>query len=242
MKRQGLISVGVLNLLLLVGGLTPVFSEEAVLPNEAKGLLAKAAGWESYRTTFTLEAKEADGKLFKLQGTILYKKPAHRRLEIHEGEAKENTQLLVSDGKTEWQYYPQSAVVYRITTPPEPPGPHRPFSEAKPETVRFMKRVEGGPEVLLRFEGQPLPASVEGAPVPVKQIRVDVAEKDGLLRRMVLLDEKGQEVLTQEYSQVEVNVPIADDQFIFTLPEGVAVMDLPPAGANQPAQPKEETK
>ena len=225
MERLKLVSVGLINLILLIKPVTPVFSEEVALPSESKELSAKAAGWESYKAAFTLEAKEADGKLFKLEGKLLYKRPAHRRLEIREGEAQGNTQLLVSDGKTEWQYYPSSAVVYRMSNPPEPPGPHRPFSESKPETLRFVKRVQGGPEVLLRFEGEPLSASVEGAPVPVKSIRVDIAEKDGLLREMALLDEKGQEVLIQRYSQVEVNVPIADDQFIFTPPEGVAVME-----------------
>ncbi len=240
MSRRNLNPIAVFNLvfLMIIGYVPTAFSEESALPDQAKEVVARASGWESYKASFTLEVKEEDGKPFKVQGTLLYKKPAYRRLEVHEGEAQNSTQLLVSDGKTEWQYYPQNRVVYRLTNPPESPAPHRPFSEAKLETIRFVKRLEGGPEVLLRFEGEPLPAlaALEGAPAPVKGIRVDVAEKDGLLREMVLLDEKGEKILTHRYSQVEVNLPIADDQFIFTPPEGVAVMDFPPAETTPPAR------
>jgi len=203
--------------------------EEPVLPKEAKEALAKASSLQSYKTSFTLEAKEENGKLFTLKGTLLYRRPGQRRLEIREGEAKENTQLLVSDGKVEWQYYPQSAAVYRINNPPEAPGPHRPFLEVQAESVQFVKRLEGEGDPLLRFEADPQPASVEGSPVPVKKVRLDIGEKDGMLREMVMLDEKGEPVLTQRFTDLEVNISPSDDQFRFTPPQGVSVMEMPAA-------------
>ena len=219
---------GVLVLILSAGSPASVFSAEQALPKEAQDLLAKASSWQSYKANFALEAKEESGKPFILRGALIYRQPGQRRLEIREGEAKENTQLLISDGKVEWQYYPQSAAIYRINNPPEAPGPHRPFSEVKVETVQFVKRVEKNGDPLLRFEADPQPASVQGSPIPVKKVRLDIGEKDGMLREMVMLDEKGEPVLTQQFTDVEVNVSPSDDQFSFTPPQGVPVTEMPP--------------
>ena len=227
----------ILILILSAGVPATALPAEPVLPKEAKEALAKTSALQSYKASFVLEAKEEDGKLFTLKGTLLYRQPGHRRLEIREGDAKENTQLLVSDGKVEGQYHPKSAAVYRINNPPEAPGPHRPFSEVKAESVQFVKRVETDGDPVLRFEADPQPASVEGSPIPVKKVRLDVGEKDGMLREMVMLDEKGEPVLTQRFADLEVNVPLADDQFSFTPPEGVSVMEMPPPGA-QPQTPE----
>ncbi len=206
----------------------PVFPEVGSLPEEARQALEKAASWKSYKASFSLDAKEEEGKTFLLHGTMIYRSPGQRRLEIREGDAKETTQLLVSDGQVEWQYYPKNHAAYRINHPPDPPGPHRPFEEVKPGSLRFAQRVEG-PEPLLRFEGDPQPKSVEGSPVPIRQVRLDVSEKDGLLRELVLLDEQGNAALTQKFTEVELDVPVSDSQFVLTLPEGVSVTEIPPA-------------
>ncbi len=207
---------------------TPAWCEEA-LPKEAKAAAEKAAGWESYKTDFSLETQEENGEDFSLKGTLIYRKPGQRHLEIREGEAVENTQMLVSDGSVEWQYYPKGNVAYRIDNPPEAPGPHRPFTDVKPETVRFVKKVEGSEGPLLRFEAAPRPESVQGSPVPVKKVRLDLSEEDGMLREMVMLDEKDKTVLTQRFTGMDRNVEISEDQFKFTAPEGVSIMQMPPA-------------
>lgn len=223
--------IRLVGLIALLGIPSPAFTQEAPadLPPEAQQAVQKAAQWDSYKASFNLEAKEEDGRTFLLNGTLQFQKPSKRRLEIQEGDNKESRQLLVSDGNVEWQYYPQGAMVYRVNQPPEPPGPHRPFSEAKPETLRFVERTQEEGEELLRFEGEPKPSTVEGAPVTVTKIALAVSEKDGLLREMALLDDKGQPLLTHRYRHIEVNVKIPEDQFAFTPPEGVAVMELPPA-------------
>lgn len=207
----------------------PALAEEGVLSKEARAALQKAEGWKSYKTDFSLETQEENGESFSLRGTLIYRKPGQRHLQIREGEATENTQMLISDGAVEWQYYPKGSVAYRIENPPEAPGPHRPFTDVRPETVRFVKRVEGPGGPLLRFEAQPRPESAEGAPIPVKKVRLDLSEGDGMLREMVMLDEKDQPVLTQRFTGLELNVEIPEDQFKFTVPEGVSVMQIPPA-------------
>ncbi|GEM_PF-3429177 len=206
---------------------SPAWCEEGGLPKEAQQAVEKALSWPSYKTDFALDTQEEDGTSFTLRGTLTYRKPGQRRLEIREGEATETTQTLVSDGKVEWQYYPKANMVYQIDNPPEAPGPHRPFNDVKPETVRFVKKVEGADGGLLRFEAEPRPQSVEGSPVPVKTVRLDLSEKDGLLREMVMLDDKGEPVLTQRFTGLETGVTVPDGQFQFKAPEGVTVTQLP---------------
>ncbi len=202
-------------------------AEEPPLPKEAKEVLRKAAALESYRAKFLLEAKEEDGQTFYLRGTLLYQKPQRRRLEIYQGDAEQPSQILVADGTVEWQHYPQSGTVYRVLNPPPPPGPHRPFAEVQPGTLRFIQWVEEGGERRLRFEAEPLPSMKEGAPVSVRKLEIEVGERDGLARRLQLLDAQGQPVLTQNFTQVEVNLDLEQNQFLFVPQEGMTVMDLP---------------
>ena len=227
MKETGVRVLGIGLLLVSVFSAGPVRAKEVALSREAKAAAEKALSWNSYKTDFALDTKEENGAVFLLRGTLVYRKPGQRRLQIREGEATQDTQTLVSDGKVEWQYYPKSNVVYRIDNPPEAPGPHRPFTDVKPETVRFVRKVEGPEWALLRFEAEPRPQSVEGSPVPVKTVRLDLSEKDGMLREMVLLDALGEVVLTQRFTGMEVDVTLQDNQFQFTVPEGVSVTQLP---------------
>lgn len=213
---------------LIVAGAGRASAEEG-LPPEAAQAAAKTAGWSGYRANFVLEAAEEDGNLFVLRGTMLFKKPDQRRLEIQEENAPDLTQLLVSDGKTEWQYYPQEKTAYRIKNPPQPPGPHQPFSEAAEGSVKFLQ-AQGG---LLQFEADPRPAAVEASPVPIKKLRLDIAEEDGILRQMVMLGENGETVLTQRFTDVEVNPSLPASQFRFTVPEGAKVTDVPAPQAQQ---------
>ena len=201
--------------------------EEPALPPEAREILQKLAGIQSYKVRFSMEAKEPDGKLFQLEGTFLYQAPNSRRLEIHRPESKEEPQLLVSDGKVEWQYDPEAGTVYRLLNPKEAPGPHRPFSEAKGGTVRFVGRQTDEAGEFLRFEAEPIPESVSGSPIPVQKIQIDVDSKNGLMRQLILLGAGGDAVMTQRFSDPQVNVPVSGKQFTFVPQQGMAVVDLP---------------
>lgn len=217
---------GAIFLSTLFAHVSPLFCAEE-LPSEAQPLAQKTVGVTSYRARFTLEAQEEGGKLFQLEGTLLFRMPNQRRLEIRPSGSKEEPQWVVSDGQVEWQSYPQGGVVYRVVNPPPAPGPHRPFSEALPGTLKFIGPQQTAEGTLLRFEGKPLPKSVDGAPIPVEKIRIDVAEKDGLARELSLLDAKGDAVMTQKFFEVQLNVPASDKEFTYTPSKGVAVMDVP---------------
>ena len=205
------------------------------MPKEAQDLSAKAAALKSYRARFTLEAKEQTGEPVQMKGTLLFEQPNRRRLELQAGGSKDLSQLLVSDGKIEWQYDEADHLVQKVTSPPEAPGPHRAFAEVQKDSLRFVERVGVSPDVRLRFEGAPLPAVVEGSPVPIEKLRIDVGEQDGLVRELMLLDSKGEAVLTQHYQEVEVNVPIPEGSFAFTPPPGTRVVE-PEAPSPKPEE------
>lgn len=202
-----------------------VFAEEPVpLPKEAQELAAKAAALKSYRTQFTLEAQEESGEKVRLEGTLLFQRPNQRRLELRLVGSSEVHQILVSDGKVEWQYDPAEKRVYRLANAPEVPGPHRPFAEGA--QFRFVERRGDGPEAQIRFEGVPLSAITRDSPVPIQTLRVDVGEQDGLVRELSLLDNKNQAVLSQRYHHVETNAVFPVGSFTFAPPAGTTIEDL----------------
>ncbi len=202
-----------------------VYAEGGPLPKEAQELNAKAAALTSYRTTFVLETKEEEGQTVRLEGKISFQLPNRRRLEIREGGSPGLAQSIVSDGQKEWHYYPATKSLYRVDAQKELPGPHRPFGEMEPGTVRFVERRGSGPAARVRFEGKPAASITEGAPVPIETIRVDVGE-DGLVRELCLLSPKGEQVFSQIYSEAEVNVPLPPSDFLFTPPEGVPIIEM----------------
>ncbi len=223
-------SIGVVGFLLLAA--TAAFAEDAALPNEAVELQKKAEQLKSYKASFSLAAKEENGKEFKMEGTMIYQKPDHRRLEMKETGTEGAPQQLVSDGKTEWQYYPEGKAAYKINNPPAAPGPHRAFADIKPGTVRFLGKTGDG----LSFEAEPQPNVVEQAPVKVEKVRLVLDENNGLIKSMALMGENGEEVLTQKFFDIETNIAVPDDTFRFTLPEGVSVMEVPVPGTEAVAE------
>ena len=204
----------------------PVFAEPASLPKEAEELAAKLSDVKTYQADFSMETKEEDGKPVKLEGKISFKTPNQRRLEIKQDDTGGLPQVIVADGKLEWHYDPNTAQVLRSELPGELPGPHLPFGEVHPGTLRFVEKSGSGKEAVYRFEGTPATVLAESSPVPIKVIRLDVSGEDGFLRHLVLLDEKGAEVLSQNYNNLRINANIPASDFIFTPPEGVPVKDL----------------
>ena len=204
----------------------PVLCQEAVeqLPKEAQALATKAGALNSYRCSFSLEAKERPQETVRLEGTISFKKPNQRRLELKETGTSQVAQQLVSDGKMEWQYDLASKTAYRLAAPPEVPGPHRPFAEGR--SFRFIERRGAGQETQVRFEGVPLPEMVKDSPVPVTTLRVEVGEEDGLARELMLLDAQGEAVLSQRYQKVETNISFPEGTFVFEPPAGTKVEEV----------------
>jgi len=212
--------------LLVAGVALAARAQSPALPEEAKTLQAKADALTSYKARFSLEVKEEGEEPIALEGQLFYQRPNLRRLEIRYAGETENSQLLVDDGKAEWQHGIEDNSIYKIVNPPPPPGPHQPFVDLQLDTLRFIERIEADGQTLLRFEADPLETVNEAAPVKVETVRVDVAEGDGLTRRTALLTAEDKEILIHRFYDIEVNAPIPPESFVFAVPDGVIVEEV----------------
>lgn len=200
-------------------------------------LQAKAGAVETYQADFTLTVTE-DNTPSTLAGTILYQRPDKRRIEFTGAPAPEDVaQLVVSDGTVEWQYFPGRHVAHRTDWAKvkaagapaetlEARGPHQPFLDLKPESIRLVDTKGEAEAPQYVFEAAPAPALVAEAPFAPGTIRVVVAAADGLARHLTMTDAQGHEVLSQEYTNIRINEPVAGTPFTFTPPKDAQVVDI----------------
>ena len=236
MKRIG---QGVLaGLWIVSAGAGAVMAADQTAPRVEEVRL-KAAQVESYKADFALTVKESADKSATLTGTILYQRPDKRRIEFAKTTpvADDVAQLVVSDGVTEWQYFPGRRLANQTTwakvkaagAPPEAlevRGLHQPFIDVKRDTIRLLETKQEGGTALYVFEAEPSPTLVAEAPFPPGKLRVAVAAADGLTRWLTMTDATGREVLTQQYTKVQTKIPAKPEQFTFTPPQGVQVVDI----------------
>ncbi len=196
-------------------------------------LQAKAGAVNAYQADFTLTVTE-DNKPSTLNGTLLYQRPDKRRIEFTGAPAPDDVaQLVVSDGAVEWQYFPGRHLAHKtdwvkVKAAGAPAGaleirgPHQPFLDLKPESVRLVETTADGTGI---FEAEPAPALVAEAPFAPGKVRVEVAA-DGLAHRLTMTDADGHEVLSQEYTNVRLDPPITGTPFAFTPPTGAQIVDI----------------
>lgn len=53
-----------------------------------------------------------------------------------------------------------------------------------------------------------------------------IGADDGVLRKMIMLDKEGKEMMSQSYTNIQLGIEVADSQFEFTPPEGSQVVDM----------------
>lgn len=223
---------------------------------KAAELQAKAGAVAAYQAEFSLTVTE-DNKPSTLKGSILYQRPDKRRIAFAGTPAPEDVaQLVVSDGAVEWQYFPGRHMAHKTdwakvkaagapADAMELRGPHQPFLDLKPESLRL---IETKPDGLCVFEAEPAPGLIAEAPFAPGKIRLEVAT-DGLARRLTMTDADGHEVLSQDYTNIRLDPTITETSFAFTPPADAQVVDIsddrahpgaPPAAAPDTAAPPAE--
>lgn len=197
----------------------------------------KAGEVKSYQAEFTLTVIEENQTPTTLKGTVWYQRPDKRRIEFAPPVTEDVAELVVSNGAFEWQYFPTTQAVYKTDWAAvqsagvaadalELRGLHQPFIDTKPETIRLVTTKADGPETLYVFEAEPAATLAAEAPFAPGRLRIEVGAEDGLTRRLTMTDAQGREVLVQQYTAIQVNVPVAASQFEFTPPVGARVEDI----------------
>jgi outer membrane lipoprotein carrier protein len=143
------------------------------------------------------------------------------RWEYESPEAK----LFVSDGKTVWFYVPADRTVIR--TPVKESADWRmPFAllTREPKLSRICSQIVlGRKEEALEVGYAVLRCTPKGSARDFREILIEIDEKNGDVGR-VLVREAGGVEIDFRFAGWKRNVPVAESQFRFTAPPGVAIV------------------
>ncbi len=66
--------------------------------------------------------------------------------------------------------------------------------------------------------------------------------EDGVVRKMIMFNEEGKEMMSQSYTNIQLNIEVADSQFEFTPPEGIQTVDMTEGTINMMKEMKGEAE
>ncbi|MDZ7617301.1 MAG: hypothetical protein U1E05_09865 [Patescibacteria group bacterium] len=195
------------------------------------------------------------GQAITMEGSALIAAPGKSRMEMamNLGGMKMD-QIIVSDGATVWTYQPALKMAHRIDvvkvaaeTGVEQAGQQagdltKPLAGLVPASVKLVRTEKVGDVEWYVFEGAPALPKMPQIPFKPAKIEVTISAEDGLLRKSVMLDANGKEMISQAYDNVEVNVDIPEERFQFTPPEGVQVTDMTEGVLNMLKTMKHDTE
>jgi outer membrane lipoprotein carrier protein len=178
------------------------------------------------RAEFTQVAHNRSlGQDIKAEGTVYLKKGGKMRWDY----TSPSPQQIVSDGATLWVYTPELNQVNKGSAPKALAGPAGSFlaglGKVREEfTARFLN-----PAAKVDQAGRYVLDLAPKAPTPVlTRLVLAVDPKDYVVRQAVLHDQLGNTV-TMSFARVAINPGLPDSQFVFTPPQGAAVVPLDPA-------------
>ena len=118
----------------------------------------------------------------------------------------------------------------------------RPFKLFEPESISHVRteEIDGGKACV--FRGLPEKSDRKKTFFSPAQIELWIGADDGVIRKMVFLNEEGTEIMSQSYTNIQLNVEAADSQFEFTPPEGVQVADMTEGTVNMMREMKGEAE
>jgi len=198
----------------------------------AKELQEKIAGVKSYTAEFRMDVRMGEQRSV-IDGTIAYKTPGKVKMEMKTKSPKELTQLTVSDGKTLCIYVPENNVAYLYNLAKMSEEEKKalisqsdlfhPLRDMDPQSISLqgLSRTEG--ERAYLFEGKPTVLMRSQNKQAFNKMKIWVGQRDGLLRKVVIYDDKGRETLVQDYRNIKTNVFLSDTEFTFTPPEGTTI-------------------
>jgi outer membrane lipoprotein-sorting protein len=197
---------------------------------------AKAREVRSYQTSFVLKMQGAEGERVML-GDILFKRPDRIRIIMHMPNIPHAKQVMVSDGKTLWQYAEFLGGASKVdlatlkkefgetyfTQPREDIS--KPLKELEESSVKYLGKETIDGRGLFMLEANPRALAQEGM-VPFNKIKVWIDATTGLERKTVFYDAEGKEVLSRSFWEVKMDMEIPDSVFNFSPPEGTQVIDV----------------
>lgn len=202
-------------------------------------LTAKAEAVKTLRADLKMTTSIM-GQTMTMEGSVLAAAPDRSRMELTmDLGVMKMDQVVVSDGTTVWTYQPAMKSAHRIdigkvaaeTGIEQTPGQQgadlmRPFAGLPPERIDRVRAEQIGDVRAHVFEGTPEVPDLPQIPFKPAKVELWVGSDDGLLRKVVMFDAQGREMISQVYENIEVDVEVPEDTFRFTPPQGVQVTDM----------------
>jgi outer membrane lipoprotein-sorting protein len=201
-------------------------------------LTEKAEAVETVRAHLTMTMAMM-GQKMTMTGPVLVAKPRRSRIEtsMDLGRMKME-QIVISDGSTIWTYQPTLKMVHKIDAEKVAAATGmddaaqtggdimQPLRGLEPKSIKLLRTEQIDEANAYVLEGSPRVANMPQLPFRPERIRIWIEADHGLLRKVVMFDAEGAEMMSQNYDNIEVNVDVPDEKFQFTPPEGVQVLDM----------------
>jgi len=162
------------------------------------------------------------GQDIKAEGVVYLKKGGKMRWDYK----TPSPQQIVSDGVSLWVYTPELNQVNKGSAPKALAGPAGSFLAGLGRvrdqfSVRFLN-----PAAKVDGAGRPVLDLTPKSPTPLlTRLVLSVDPKDFVVRQAVLYDQF-QNTVTMHFSKVVLNAGLSDALFVFTPPQGTAVVPL----------------
>jgi len=144
--------------------------------------------------------------------------------------------LTIFDGEheyTELTIFGRKQVNKRV---PDTPGANQPmggsavFERLRSQgdvTLAGETEIDGAPVWIIDVKSNGKPIEVQG-PIEPSRIRVFLSQESGLQVRLLMFDEKNEELLRMRYSNLQLNPELEPARFTYTPPPGVEVKEGKP--------------
>ncbi len=250
MKKR--FSIAIVLLVLTIAFASDSLCAETDTEKMIKQVEAKVAKVKTFKADMTM-AMEMMGQKMVSEGNLAFKEPDKMRMDMTTSVgAMKVKSTVISDGKTFWTYQPMMKMVMKmdIKKVADETGEDiarqqmsdisKPFEDYERDSIRYIGTekldetttnvFEAAPKEKIEFERMPF--------VPAK-MKLWIGADDGFIRKVVTLDEEGKEMMSMSFTNIQMNVEIADTQFEFKPPKGAQVMDMTESTINMYKQMKE---
>jgi outer membrane lipoprotein-sorting protein len=218
-------------------------------------LQAKSGTINSYRADLTMTMDMMGQKMIST-GKMAFKEPNKSWMELNtKMGGMEMNQITVSDGKTTWTHQPQMNMVQKIdiervmaetgndmTRQQGGGNLSNPLEGFERESISYIRKDKVEGEGVYVFQGTPKGVQTKNMPFTIGKMELWISTKNGMPRKVIIFNKEDKEIMSQTYSNIEVNIEIPDSQFEFTPPEGVQITDMTEGTINMMKQMNQEAE
>jgi len=195
--------------------------------------IAKATG--SYHAEVTTVINEK-GKTSVIKGQFKFKWP-NLRWEKKRYPSRRGFRigLNISNGKIRWNYMPSRKFAFKYDLKAlDEDARQKGWTSAdyfEKGSLQYVGKEHLELEEMYVFEGTSSALRQRNSPDPPGKTRMYLSVKNGIIRKMIEYDHKGQITLTKTFSHIRKDPSITAKEFEFTPPEGTRILNVKGVGS-----------